>query len=104
MTHEDGMNILAECRDQIDDLDRRILELLNERTRIVERIGRVKHQLDLPIYEPRREDEVFENVTINNAGPLTAEGVKRVFERIIDEMRNVQRLRMLERDGDKNSK
>jgi len=50
----------------------------------------------MPIYEPKREDEVFRNVTENNRGPLTAEGVKRVFERIIDEMRNVQRLRMLE--------
>jgi hypothetical protein len=42
---------------------------------------------------------VFANVTGQNTGPLTAEGVKRVFERIIDEMRNVQRLRMLERNG-----
>jgi chorismate mutase len=50
----------------------------------------------MPIYEPKREDEVFRNVTENNRGPLTAEGVKGVFERIIDEMRNVQRLRMLE--------
>jgi chorismate mutase/prephenate dehydratase len=104
MTYEDGMKILAACRDQIDDLDRRILDLLNERTRIVEEIGRIKHHLDLPIYEPRREDQVFENVTGSNAGPLTADGVKRVFERIIDEMRNVQRLRMLQRDGDENSK
>ena len=98
MTREEGMQTLAECRDRIDILDRRILELLNERTRIVEEIGRVKHHLDLPIYEPKRETEVFENVTGNNAGPLTPDGVKRVFERIIDEMRNVQRLRMLERD------
>jgi chorismate mutase len=99
MTHEEGMELLRECRDRIDELDRRILELLNERTKIVELIGHVKHNLDLPIYEPKREDEVFANVTENNAGPLTPDGVKRVFERIIDEMRNVQRLRMLERDG-----
>lgn len=99
MTREEGFEALRDCRDRIDELDRRILELLNDRTRIVEEIGRVKHQLDLPIYEPRREDEVFDNVTTNNTGPLTPDGVKRVFERIIDEMRNVQRLRMLERDG-----
>lgn len=104
MTREEGMEILAACRDQIDTLDRRILELLNERTRIVERIGRVKHELDLPIYEPRREDQVFENVTETNTGPLTAEGVKRVFERIIDEMRNVQKLRMLEKNGQEDKK
>jgi chorismate mutase len=99
MNHEDGLKVLAECRDRIDELDRRILELLNERTRIVEEIGRVKRHLDLPIYEPKRETEVFENVTGHNAGPLTPDGVKRVFERIIDEMRNVQRLRMLEANG-----
>jgi chorismate mutase len=99
MTHEEGLKALEQYRDLIDDLDRRILELLNERTRVVEEIGRVKHRLDLPIYEPKREDQVFENVTVHNAGPLTPDGVKRVFERIIDEMRNVQRLRMLERDG-----
>jgi len=98
MTHEEGMQALAGCRDRIDLLDLRILELLNERTRIVEEIGRIKHHLDLPIYEPKRETEVFTNVTENNSGPLTPDGVKRVFERIIDEMRNVQRLRMLERD------
>jgi chorismate mutase len=99
MTQEQGMEALRACRDRIDELDRRILELLNDRTRIVEEIGRIKQTLDLPIYEPKREDEVFDNVTTNNAGPLTPDGVKRVFERIIDEMRNVQRLRMLERDG-----
>jgi chorismate mutase-like protein len=99
MTPEDGLKVLAGCRDRIDDLDRRILELLSERTRIVEEIGRVKRHLSLPIYEPRREDAVFENVTSHNQGPLSADSVKRVFERIIDEMRNVQRLRMLEKDG-----
>jgi chorismate mutase len=101
MNHEDGMKALERCRDLIDDLDRRILELLNDRTRIVEEIGRIKQHLDLPIYEPNRERQVFENVTGNNQGPLTPDGVKRVFERIIDEMRNVQRLRMLERNGQK---
>ena len=99
MTQDEGLEVLRDCRDRIDELDRRILGLLNERTRVVEEIGRVKQILDLPIYEPKRENEVFENVTVNNAGPLTPDGVKRVFERIIDEMRNVQRLRMLEKDG-----
>jgi len=103
MTRDEGLEALRKCRDRIDDLDRRILALLNERTRVVEEIGRVKHDLDLPIYEPKREDEVFANVTGNNQGPLTPDGVKRVFERIIDEMRNVQRLRMLDKDGNESS-
>jgi chorismate mutase len=98
MTQEEGLEALRECRDRIDELDRRILGLLNDRTRVVEEIGRIKRVLDMPIYEPKREDEVFANVTGNNAGPLTPDGVMRVFERIIDEMRNVQRLRMLEKE------
>lgn len=96
MNKDDAWQILEACRRRIDELDLRILELLNERTRVVEQIGRAKRVLDLPIYEPRREDEVYANVTSHNGGPLPAEAVKRVFERIIDEMRTVQKLRMQE--------
>jgi chorismate mutase len=85
---------LAECRHQIDAVDLKLLVLLNERTRIVEEIGRIKQDLSLPIYEPKREDQVFHNVTSNNKGPLSAEALKRIFERIIDEMRNIQRDKM----------
>lgn len=85
---------LAECRHQIDAIDLKLLALLNERTRIVEEIGRIKQDLSLPIYEPKREDQVFHNVTSNNPGPLSSEALKRVFERIIDEMRNIQREKM----------
>jgi len=85
---------LADCRTQIDAVDLKLLALLNERTRIVEEIGRIKQDLSLPIYEPKREDQVFHNVTSNNKGPLSAEALKRIFERIIDEMRNIQRDKM----------
>ena len=84
---------LAECRKRIDVLDLQILALLNERTKVVEEIGRIKQELGLPIYEPRREDDVFDNVTTHNQGPLPPEAVKRLFERIIDEMRTLQRMR-----------
>ena len=62
---------------------------------MVEEIGRVKRELGLPIYEPKREDEVFTTSQPRIAGPLPPEAVKRVFERIIDEMRQVQRARMI---------
>ncbi len=96
MNSDDALRRLTECRDGIDAVDLRILKLLNERTSIVEEIGRIKRTLDLPIYEPKREDDVFRNVTEHNGGPLPADAVKRIFERIIDEMRTVQRIRMLE--------
>jgi len=99
MTREAALAALAECRERIDAVDLQILKLLNERTCVVEEIGRVKQLAHMPIYEPKREDEVFRNVIGNNEGPLTPEAVKRIFERIIDEMRVVQRMRM-EAHGD----
>lgn len=94
MTKEDALTELAGCRREIDDVDRRLLDLLNARTRIVERIGTVKHQFQLPVYEPKREDEVLRNVLSSNQGPLPPDAVKRIFERIIDEMRTLQKSRM----------
>jgi chorismate mutase-like protein len=101
MTRDEARSKLEEFRVAIDDLDRRIVELLNERTRVVEDIGRVKRSAQLPIYEPKREDQVFDNISQASAdGPLTREAVRRIYERIIDEMRMVQRVRMVE-DGEK---
>ena len=90
---------LADCRKRIDQLDIRILALLNERTKVVEEIGRIKQELGLPIYEPKREDDVFNNVVTHNEGPLPPEAVRRLFERIIDEMRTLQRMRREAADG-----
>jgi chorismate mutase-like protein len=100
MTPEEARAQLDEYRVLIDDVDRRLVALLNERTQVVENIGRVKREAQLPIYEPKREDQVFANITGANHGPLTPEAVRRIFERIIDEMRGIQRQRMLS-DGDK---
>ena len=94
MTREQALQALEEYRVSIDALDLRLLELLNDRTRVVEQIGRVKRAAALPIYEPRREEQVFENIATHNGGPLTPDAVKRIFERIIDEMRTIQRIRM----------
>ena len=94
MTMEEAQIRLDELRVLIDEVDRRVVELLNERTRVVEEIGRVKRQAALPIYEPKREELVFANVTASNHGPLSPEALRGIFERIIDEMRKIQRLRM----------
>ncbi len=94
MTKEEAFARLDEFRVLIDEVDRRIVALLNERTRVVEDIGRVKREAKLPIYEPKREDQVFANAAGANHGPITQEAVRRIFERIIDEMRTIQRIRM----------
>jgi chorismate mutase len=100
LPEDEARQKLEEYRVLIDDLDRRIVALLNERTSVVENIGRVKRQAQLPIYEPRREEQVFANITKVNQGPLAEGALRRIFERVIDEMRTIQRLRMAS-DGDK---
>jgi len=94
MTREDAVAELAACRTKIDQLDVQLLEILNARTKVVERIGKIKEEFTMPVYEPKREDQVFQNVLDHNAGPLPPEAVKRIFERIIDEMRTLQKMRM----------
>ena len=91
---EQNLDELENCRLQIDVLDQRLLDLLNERTAIVEKIGLIKQELKLGVYEPKREDQVYSNILTHNQGPLPPEAVKRIFERIIDEMRTVQKKNM----------
>jgi chorismate mutase len=98
MTTPEAMKLLSECRVEIDAIDAQVVDLLNRRTRIVEDIGRAKEVAGLPVYEPRREDDVYRNILAHNAGPLTADALRRIYERVIDEMRSLQRMR---RDGRK---
>ncbi len=93
MTADEAKKLLAECRVKIDNIDRQLVELLNRRTLIVEDIGRAKSSAGLPIYEPRREDDVYRNILSQNKGPLTADALRRIYERIIDEMRSLQKMR-----------
>ncbi len=82
---------LSDWRDRIDALDRKLVELLNQRARCVLSLAPLKKRTGLPIYEPKREQEVLDNIAAHNGGPLAAEALRRVFERIIDEMRSIQR-------------
>jgi len=94
VTLESAQEKLAECRRNIDRIDSQVLALLNERARVVEIIGAVKREHAMPVYEPKREDDVYRNVLDHNHGPLPADAVRRIFERVIDEMRTLQKTRM----------
>ncbi len=82
---------IADWRKQIDELDRRLVELLSERARAAVEIGRLKRNTNLPIYEPDRERSVFANVRGMNQGPLPDRELVRIYERIMDVMRNIQK-------------
>lgn len=104
MTNEEAQLALDALRDSIDQVDLRILALFNERAVVVSQIGDIKKQMTMPIYEPKREEEVFRNVIGGNQGPLSEGAVRRLFERIIDEMRTLQRERMARDTSKENSK
>ncbi|NUQ81614.1 MAG: chorismate mutase [Bacteroidetes bacterium] len=78
-------------RQQIDELDRQLVRILNERAQLANQIGEVKKRLKLPVYNPQRETEVMKNVTGHNPGPLPEDAIRRLFERIIDETRRLER-------------
>lgn len=82
---------IAEWRRKIDDLDLKLVELVNQRAAAAQEIGRLKRNSDLPIYEPDREKKIFENVTAANKGPLPNNELVRIFERLIDVMRKLQK-------------
>ncbi len=78
-------------RDRIDLLDRAMLQIMNERVKCANVIGAIKKKLGMPVYVPSREEEVLRNVTAVNAGPLSDAAVRRLFERVIDETRSLER-------------
>jgi chorismate mutase len=82
---------IGDWRKQIDELDRRLVELLNQRAQAAKEIGKLKRNTSMPIYEPDREKTIFENVRKVNRGPLPDSELRHVYERIIDVMRNIQR-------------
>jgi chorismate mutase len=91
-------------RQKIDDLDRKLVEMLNERARAAQEIGKLKRNTSLPVYEPQRERVIFENVRKANAGPLPDSELRRVYERIIDVMRNIQKVQIVPQQEIKDTK
>ena len=83
---------MEHCRQQIDALDARLVELLNQRAAHALEIGRLKESIGLGTYQPQREVVVLEQARSANRGPLDAGAITRVFERIIDENRRMERL------------
>lgn len=82
---------IADWRRKIDEIDRQIVALLNQRAAVAHEIGKLKRSTDLPVYEPSRERVIFENVRAANEGPLPDIELKHIYERIIDVMRALQK-------------
>jgi len=93
---------IEELRSRIDVIDEQLVRLLNVRVACAVEVGRLKHEAGVPIYQPDREAQVLARVRKSAkdlAGPLTAEAVVRIFERVIDEARRAERAASEQRDS-----
>ena len=92
---------IEELRTRIDVIDEQLVRLLNVRVACAVEVGRLKHEAGLAIYQPEREAQVLARVRQSAtalSGPLTAEAVVRIFERVIDEARRAEREASARRD------
>src|ERR1700719_1991724 len=90
MARSSAMN-LSDWRRRIDEIDKKLVQLLNERSQCALEVGKLKQAAKIPLYQPDRENEVLANAERNNSGPLTDAAIRRLFERIIDEARAAER-------------
>jgi chorismate mutase len=88
---EQSMTI-DEIRQQIDDLDSDLLNIFNRRALLALQIGRIKKTRGLPVYDPSREKKIFDRMRADNPGPLDNQAIVRLFERVIDESRRLERI------------
>ena len=91
---------IEKIRKKIDKLDDQLLYLLNQRAEQVIDMGRLKHKLGMKVFDPKRERDIFVNMTDKNPGPLTVDAIVRIFERIIDESRRLERIEAFERESE----
>jgi chorismate mutase len=80
---------LATCRQQIDAIDQRLVELIQARARVVQQVGAIKQEAHLPVTDTSREQLVIQKAeTLGKGGPLPAEAVGRIYQKLVEEMRN----------------
>jgi chorismate mutase len=82
---------IAEWRKKIDEIDEQIVQLISQRAQAARAIGELKRNSDIPVYEPKREQQVFDHVRRVNTGPLDEAEMLHIYERIMDVMRTLQR-------------
>jgi chorismate mutase len=92
MAEERAVKHIDDLRQRIDWIDEQLVRLLNARAECALQLGHMKKALGMDIYQPTREQEVLGNVQRLNTGPLDDGAIRRLFERVIDEARRLERV------------
>jgi chorismate mutase len=91
---------LEDWRKRIDEIDKQLVKLLNDRSQCAVEIGHIKKKLNMEAWQPSREAEILRNIVKSNPGPLDDAAIRRLFERIIDEARALERRSMKDQSPD----
>ena len=80
---------LATYRQQIDSIDQRLVQLIQERARVVQQVGAIKQEAHIPVTDTSREQVVIQKAEdLGKGGPLPPEAVGRIYQKLVEEMRN----------------
>ena len=88
---ETGMqNRIEDLRSRVDEVDRELIRILNQRARIVQEIVAIKAEAGKPLFDPRREEEILQKVAEQNEGPIYDTSMREIFELILHRIRDLE--------------
>ena len=83
-------NRIEALRSRVDEVDRELIRILNERARIVQEIVSIKAEAGKPLFDPRREEEILQKVAEQNQGPIYDTSMREIFELILHRIRDLE--------------
>jgi chorismate mutase len=90
MDDADTQGRIEELRSRVDEVDRELIRILNERARIVQEIVEIKAHAGKPLFDPRREEEILRRVAEVNKGPIYDSSMREIFELILHRIRDLE--------------
>jgi 3-deoxy-7-phosphoheptulonate synthase/chorismate mutase len=90
MENADTQARIEELRSRVDDVDRELIRILNERARIVQEMVEIKAQAGKPLFDPKREEEILRKVAEVNEGPIYDSSMREIFEIILHRIRDLE--------------
>ena len=83
-------NRIEDLRSRVDEVDRELIRILNERAFIVQEIVSIKAEAGKPLFDPRREEEILQKVAEQNQGPIYDTSMREIFELILHRIRDLE--------------
>ncbi len=81
---------IEELRSRVDEVDRELIRILNERARIVQEIVAIKAEAGKALFDPKREEEILRRVAEENEGPIYDTSMREIFELILHRIRDLE--------------